>query len=436
MPRQQIYHSFLVFCILAVLLPGSVQARVVEQLIVVIDQEPYTLSNVGSYAKAKMGKQFPSGDLNNINPSDREVLEYFITDKLVEAAVREAGIKITDAEIDQYIEKVKQTHSLSDKELSLALAREGQTLAGFRASVKSKLEENEIIGRQVQRRVNITNDDVERYYKLHAKDFREGDRARLRHILLPLAENASPDRVQAAMARSHELYKRIVGGEDFGKLAAEYSDGAGREAGGDIGWVKRGTLLKPIEDVAFEKLAVGQVSQPVRSSMGIHIVRLDAKEIGTVPPLSAVAPKIKDELYTRALEERRLKWLNSDLRRKHRIDVKLPGVVFKPEDSKEGTVDSLVAKSGRINKKQERTLLSYLNPFSYISDETPLEDDDPQNPLGGKSVVSLFGVPLFTKDNVDDAPEILSPLPDQSTGSGSSSGQSGGFFSRLNPFKR
>jgi peptidyl-prolyl cis-trans isomerase SurA len=438
MLRQQIYHRLLLFCFLAVLLPSSVQARVVEQLIVVIDQEPYTLSNVGQYAKTKLGKEFPSGDLNNINASDRELLEYFITEKLVEAAVREAGIKITEAEIDQYIDKVKKTNGLSDHDLTAALARDGQTLAGFRASVKSKLEENEIIGRQVQRRVNITNDDVERYYKLNAKDFREGDRARLRHILLPLSENASPDQVQAATARGHELYKRIVGGEDFGKLAAEHSDGAGREAGGDIGWVKRGTLLKAIEEVAFEKLAVGQVSQPLRSSMGIHIVKLEAKETGTVPPLSAVAAKIKDELYARALEERRLKWLTSELRRKHRVDVKLPGVVFKPEDSKEGTVDALVAKSGRINRKPERTFLSYLNPLSYIADETPLEDDDPQSPLRGKSVVSVFGLPLFTTENTEDVPDILAPAADKP--SDGSSGQSRGLFSSildgLNPFKR
>jgi peptidyl-prolyl cis-trans isomerase SurA len=436
MRRQRVYHGLLVFSFLAALLPSFAQARVVEQLIVVIDQEPYTLSNVGQYAKTKLGKHFPSGDLNNINASDREVLEYFVADKLVEAAVREAGIKISEAEIDQYIDKVKQTHGLSDQELSQALARDGLTLASFRASVKSKLEENEIIGRQVQRRVNITDDDVERYYKLNAKNFREGDRARLRHILLPLSENAPSEQVQGATARAQELYKRIVAGEDFGKLAAQYSDGAGRESGGDIGWVNRGTLLKSIEEVAFEKLAVGQVSQPVRSSMGIHIIKLEAKELGTVPPLSAVALKIKDELYAKAVEERRLKWLNGELRRKHRVDVKLPGVVFKPEDSKEGTVDSLVAKSSRANRKPERTLLSYLNPFSYISDETPLDDEDPQNPLHGKSVLSVLGVPLFTTESVDDAPEILSPVPDKSTGSSSSSGQSGGFFSRLNPFKR
>jgi peptidyl-prolyl cis-trans isomerase SurA len=440
MPRQKLHPSLLFFCFLALSFPESPQARVVDQLIVVINGEPYTLSNVGTYAKTRMGKEFPSGDLNSINAADREVLEYFITEKLLEAAVREAGIKVSEAEIDQYIEVVKGTNQLTDDDFKAALAREGQTLAGFRATVKTKLEENEIIGRQVQRRVNITNDDVERYYKLNAKNYRVGDRARLRHILLRLAEKASPEEIQAALTTANDLYKRITGGEDFAKLAGEYSDGAGREAGGEIGWVKRGTLLKPIEEVAFEKLAVGQVSQPVRSSMGLHLVKLEAKEIGAVPPLSDVASKIKDELYAKALEERRAKWLNTDLRRKHRVDVKLPGVAFKPEDSKEGTVDTLVAKSSRLNKKQERSLLSYLNPFSYVYDETPFEDDDPKSPLRDKSVVSVFGVPLFTTENVVDAPDVLSAPADSSAGSGSSSGSSGGFFSSivdsLNPFKR
>jgi peptidyl-prolyl cis-trans isomerase SurA len=403
---------------------------VIDQLIVVINNEPYTLSNIGTYAKTKMGKGFPSGDLNNINAADREVLEYFITDKLLEAAVREAGIKITEAEIDQYIEMVKKTNQLTEDDFKAALAREGQTLAGFRATVKTRLEENEIIGRQVQRKVNITNDDVERYYKLNAKNYRVGDRARLRHILLRLAENAPPEQVQAAATAINNLYKRIAAGEDFATLASEYSEGAGREAGGEIGWVKRGTLLKPIEEVAFEKLAVGQVSQPVRSSMGVHLVKLEAKEIGNVPPLSEVAPKIKEELYAKAIEERRVKWINTDLRRKHRVDVKIPGVTFKPEDSKEGTVDSLMAKSSR--KKQERSLLSYLNPFSYIYEETPFEDDDPRSPLRDKSVVSVFGTPLFTTDSVPDAPDVLSPPVEKSAESGSS----GGFFSNLNPFKR
>jgi hypothetical protein len=115
-------------------------------------------------------------------------------------------------------------------------------------------------------------------------------------------------------------------------------------------------------------------------------------------------------------------------------------VVFKPEDSQEGMVNSLMAKSSRSRRQEERSFLSYLNPLSYIVKEIPPEDDDPNSPLADKKIVSVFGVPLFTTDAVDDVPDVLSSPPDKSKDAGSSSGKSGGFFSSivdtLNPFKR
>jgi peptidyl-prolyl cis-trans isomerase SurA len=433
---KQAVHPSLFLLLLLLLLPAGVSAKVVEQLITVIDGEPYTLSNLENYAKLKMGRQFPTGNLDQINPDDRAVLEQFITDKLLDAEIREAGIKVSDEDVEQYIQQIKAKNHLSDDDLKTALEREGQTLAGYRASVKSELEKNEIINRQVKAKVSITNEDVERYYKLNASKYRSDDRARIRHILLSLPEKAPADAVKAAQAKAADLYKRIKAGEDFAKLAAEFSEGAGQAEGGDIGWVKRGTLISGLEEVAFEKLSVGQVSQPFRTSMGIHIVKLEARETGNVLPLSAVAPRIRDELYANTLNERFAKWLKTDLRRKHRVDVKLAGVVFKAEDSKEGTVDALMAKSTRSSRSTNNSLLSYLNPLSYITKETDLAEDDPKSPMYGKKVVSVFGIPLFTKDSADDV-DLPAPPDD---GNNSDSGKSGGFlssvFGSLNPFKR
>jgi peptidyl-prolyl cis-trans isomerase SurA len=387
-----------------------------------------------------MNRTFPAGDLNQINDSDREVLEQFITERLLEAEVREAGIKISDEEVAQYIEEIKKRNNLNDDQLKTALSREGQTIESYRASVRSELEKGEIMTRQVRKKVNITDEDIERYYKLNTKKYRSQDRARFRHILLSLPETAPPDQVRAVTEKGAELHKRIVAGADFAKLAQEFSEGAGRSDGGDIGWVKRGTLVHGIEEVAFEKLAVGEVSAPFRTSMGLHIVKLEAREGGAVLPLATVAPQIKEELYSRALEERFVKWLKTDLRRKHRVDVKLAGIVFKPEDSKEGMVDSLMAKSARSSRRVERTFLSYLNPFSYVVTETPVEDEDPKGPLAGKNIVNVFGIPLFTTEATEDVPDVLASPPDKPSGAGSSSGRSEGFFSSivdsLNPFKR
>jgi peptidyl-prolyl cis-trans isomerase SurA len=394
--------------------PHAVAAAVIEQLIAVVNGEPYTLSNLTAYAKSKMNRAFPSGDLNQINASDREVLEQFITDKLLEAEVREAGIVVSDEDVTRYIEQVKKNNRLSDEDLKLALNREGMTLAAYRASVKSELEKSEIIDRQVRRKVNITDEDVERYYKINSKNYRSTERARIRHILLPLPEDAPPERVQSAMEKAKELYERIEAGEDFSALAREYSEGAGRTEGGEIGWVKKGSLILGIEEVAFQKLSVGQVSEPFRTSMGVHIVKLEGREGSNVLPLSSVAPRIKEELLKKILEERFAKWLKTDLRRKHRIDIKVANVVFKPGDSKEGTMSTLMANSNRTTRREDRSVLSYLNPFSYIVKETPFEDEDAKSPLKDKSIVSVFGVPLFTTDSVEDAPDVLNPPPSQS----------------------
>ena len=82
---------------------------------------------------------FPQ-DLKKINDDDREVLEQFITEKLLEAEARESGIKVTEQDVSQYIDEIKKRNRLSDDELKTVLSREGQTLESYRASVKSELE--------------------------------------------------------------------------------------------------------------------------------------------------------------------------------------------------------------------------------------------------------------------------------------------------------
>ncbi len=69
-----------------------------------------------------------------------------------------------------------------------------------------------------------------------------------------------------------------------------------------------------------------------------------------------------------------------------------------------------MAKStARSGRREDRSFLSYLNPLSYIVKETPFEEEDPNNPLQGKSIGSVLGMPLFTKETVEDAPDIFAP---------------------------
>jgi len=415
-------------------------AKVVEQVVVVIDGEPYTLTSFKEYARTKMGRDFPTGDLNRIEKDDQEVLEQFITEKLLAAEVQLAGVMISEEDIDRYIDRIKERNRLRDEELVEALKREGTTMENYRASIRAEIEKNEIINRQVRKRVNITSEDVERYYRLNPKQFTTQERVRLRHILFSLPEGAPPEREKEVMQRMLGIRSRLTAGGDFAKLAQEYSEGAGAVEGGDIGWISRGSLLKEIEEIAFNKLSVGEISQPLRTSLGIHLIKLEGREAGRLSSLSEVQGKIKEELYAKALDERFQKWLKGDLRKRHRVDVKLPGVVFRPEETKEGTVDSLMASSSRRRQDERSGFLSYLNPLSYFVTETPIEGEEARGRLSGQNVVSIFGVPLFKTDSGEDVSEDLPSLEDINNPppkAGKSEG-SGGFFSSiwktLNPF--
>ena len=427
-------YSSLVFVSVLFAYGAPPTANVVEQIIVAINGEPYTLSNFKEYARIQVGREFPTGDLNKIGKEDKEVLEQFITEKLLAAEVKLTGIKVSEEEIDRYIARIKERNRITDEELAAALSRDGVTMEKYRESIRTEIEKSEIINRQVRKRVNITPEDVERYYRSNAKKYMSPERAWLRHILLSLPERAAPEREKEVMERAAGIRKRIITGEDFAKLARDYSEGAGASAGGDIGWVKRGSLIREIEDLAFNKLSAGEISPPLRTSLGVHLVKLEAKERGQLLPLSEVQEKIREELLGRATEERFQKWLKTDLRKRHRVDVKLPGVVFRPEETKEATVDSLMASAARTSGTERSSWLSYLNPLSYIVSETPIDEKDPYGP----NIVSLFGVPLFKSESAEDVPEDILPPLDATDSSDKKPQESGGFFSSiwksLNPF--
>lgn len=437
MLKRPIYYCLILIGSFFSLHPTPLIAKVVEQVVVVIDKEPYTLSNCREYAKTKMGREFPTGDLNRIGKEDQEVLEQFITEKLLAAEVKLVGIRVGKEEVDLYIGKIKEKTGISDEELSAVLSQEGMTMDKYRASIRAEIEKNEMINLQVRKRVNITPEDVERYYRLNSKRYTTEERVRLRHILFPLPEGALPKREIEVTLMAKEIRDRAMAGEDFAKLARNYSEGAGASEGGEIGWVSRGNLLKEIEEIAFNKLAEGEVSQPLRTSLGIHLIKLEERQAGRLLPLSEVQGKIKEGLYAQALEERFQKWLKTDLRRKHQVDVKLPGVVFRPEETKERTVDSLLASASRRSRKEEPGFLSYLNPLSYIFSETPVEGEDAEGELSGENIVSIFGVPLFTTESDGDLSEDFI-IPEGTNGSDQSSEESPGFFSSmwesLNPF--
>ncbi len=384
------------FLALLMTFPGPSAGSLVEKIVVVVNGVPHTFSDLRKFARDRL-KQDVRLDELTAGRVPKQWVEEFITYELIRTEVRNTGIRVRDADIDRYIRAVRERNELSPAQFDALLARDGKTLAQYRDEVRGRIEQDELIQRNVRQRVHITMQDARRYYDANPDSYRAELKVRLRHLMLSIEEGASPEQEQAVRTGIEELRRQILEGADFAALATARSQGAGATEGGDIGWVKPEDLPEPLARVAAV-LKKDETSKPVRTSLGFHLVRAEDRQGGERMPFASVSEKVRDELYNKTLQERFAKWLKTDLRKKHRVEVKLDGYAFKAQQAARGTVGSLMASA--TEDQEDKGFWDYVNPLTYIYDEELIRDTS--GVVGDRKRVKLFGIPLFTTEAGDD----------------------------------
>ena len=375
--------------------PGSAPANLVEKIVVVVNGVPHTFSDFRKFANENLSQSVRLDELT-AGRVPEEWLEEFITNELVQAEVKGTGIRVREEDIDNYIKALREQNQLSPAQFASMLERQGKDRRRYRQEVRAQIERDELIRRNVRQRIHITMQDAKRYYDANPHLYRTELRLRLRHLMLGLSEGASPDREQAVKARAEALRQEILDGADFAALARTHSEGAGASEGGDIGWVKAGNLPDSLAKAAAA-LRKGALSPPVRTNVGYHVVRAEDRQGGERLGFEAVSEQVRDELYNKTLRERFAKWLKTDLRKKHRVEVKLSEYDFEAQEAERGTVGSLMATT--TPAERERGFWDYINPVTYIYDEEPVPDP---SGVSDRKRVKLFGIPLFTTEAGDD----------------------------------
>jgi peptidyl-prolyl cis-trans isomerase D len=140
-------------------------------------------------------------------------------------------------------------------------------------------------------RVKVTADEIADYYDSHPDEFRTKKTVEASHILIKVAPNASAKAVQAAKAKAEAIAKKARAGANFAKLAKKYSQGPSRDRGGYLGKFTRSQMVKPFADKAFS-MSPGQISDPVRTRFGWHVIKVDSVQKATTKTLEQSKAKI------------------------------------------------------------------------------------------------------------------------------------------------
>lgn len=152
--------------------------------------------------------------------------------------------------------------------------------------------------KEVIDKIDVSDKDIELYYKSHPEEFKTPEMVRARHILIKVDKSASGTEKKEAEEKARELLKRIRAGEDFEKIATEFSEDLGsKDKGGDLGFFRRGSMVPQFEDVAFS-LNQGEISDIVESPYGFHIIKVEEKRDSSVKPFE----EVKDIARKKAFE--------------------------------------------------------------------------------------------------------------------------------------
>ncbi|SEO59027.1 SurA N-terminal domain-containing protein [Aquisalimonas asiatica] len=178
--------------------------------------------------------------------------------------------------------------------------------------------------------VDVSDEEIEtRYEQVRDERYTEDREVEARHILIRVDEDADDDTVSEAQERAEALRQRITDGESFAELAEEYSDDPASGArGGDLGRVERGDMVEPFEDALFA-LEEGELSEPVRSPFGIHLIEATTSTGGEVTPLD----EVRDELRREIAEEQVSNEFFDDLNRLDELAFDSPDTL---DDAAEG----------------------------------------------------------------------------------------------------
>ncbi|MCX5770505.1 MAG: peptidylprolyl isomerase [Candidatus Hydrogenedentes bacterium] len=282
------------------------QSELVQEIAPALDALRQTASNEAEFNKMAEARL-------------RQALDQAIESKMLLREAMLAGTEIREEAVEEQLAELKKRFS-SNEEFLKQLDAAGETMSDLRTRLKKQLLAI-VVGRQKRKdfedEVEVSEDDVVKYYNENRDKLTHPERVRVRRIFLKAGSDEQEK--ATATARMQELKNQLDAGASFVELAKTYSAGPDAEAGGLLGWVVRGDLVENLDNAAFS-LDEGSVSDVLETEFGYVLLFVEKKEAAGTPRLEEARTDIEPELRAARADEKYDKWI-SELRKRSRVRV-------------------------------------------------------------------------------------------------------------------
>ncbi len=249
-----------------------------------------------------------------------QILQDMITEKLVKEASK--GVEVTDADVDAEIAKIKEqfpTPEAFDEQLKSS----GQTEESLRALIKDGLAQRKWIESQ-SGDTTVTEEEAKKFYDENATEFEQPEMVRASHILIMVPEDADEETTKEKEAAAKKAAEEVrADGADFNEIAKKLSEEPGADqSGGDLDFFTKDQMVPEFADAAFG-MEVGDISDPVKTQFGYHVIKVtDKKEAGKMP-FDEVKPQLEAFLKGQK-DQKAVNEVLEKLRADAKVEVMLP----------------------------------------------------------------------------------------------------------------
>lgn len=208
-----------------------------------------------------------------------QVLNRLILESIQKQIAKENGIRVSDSQLNQALERIAGNNSLTLEQFRDALIAEGRDYANVREQIRTELLLNNVKQTLINQRIHVSEQEIKNFLKSTEGEKQLSSEIELSHILIATPSQASPESIQEAQKEAQSIYEKLKKGTDFNQMAVEHSDAANALNGGNLGWRRLNELPELLAE-SVSKLAPGEISQPIRSPSGFHLLLVKNKRGG------------------------------------------------------------------------------------------------------------------------------------------------------------
>jgi peptidyl-prolyl cis-trans isomerase SurA len=271
--------GFVAFCTAFSIAANSHAAPVdIDHIAAIVDESAIMQSELDARmdsVKRQMGGQMPPDSV--LRP---QVLERLILESIQLQMADRGGVQVSDQQLTDTIKSIAKQNDMSIEQFNAALRKDGLSYRETIEQIRTEMLISRVQKFQVNTRVQISQQDIDYFLASKAGQMATEAEYRLSHILISIPSQASPDEIKKARIKTDMIVAEINSGSDFQQQAIAKSNGRNALKGGDLGWRKQAQLPSLFADAVIN-LEPGEVSEPIKSASGFHIIQIADKRGGS-----------------------------------------------------------------------------------------------------------------------------------------------------------